>query len=448
MSHAYDFIVVGAGSAGCVLANRLSAHPANRVLLLEAGKRDRHPMIAMPLSWHMASSSPRFGWGYASEPEASSGGRVLPQPRGRLLGGTSSINGMMYSRGNAGDYDAWAQRGLTGWGYADILPYFRRSEQNWRGESLYHGGDGPLSVARNPAEPQIYPVMIETAERLGYAHLDDFHGASQEGFGMPDFNVRKGRRESSASAFLTPARGRPNLTVATGAHATRVLMEGKRASGVEYRQHGQLHQAMAREVILCGGAFNSPQLLQLSGIGDRTALQTVGIDTAHHLPAVGKNLQDHPLVPLVFGAARPFGFEKMLRLDRLVGAIARWVLTGKGPVGEAPLSVQGFVRVQPQSAWPDTQFQVVSRLACWRRPLLHSGGDPVASAGSRRCYITLCRSSSSAAHPARAAGGSSRPSIRARYVRLRPALLRSAAAGRSNQARNTARSGCGAAGHD
>jgi len=365
----YDVIVVGAGSAGCVIASRLCADPSVRVLLIEAGARyrHRHPLVRAPLGWHPVSDSRRFGWGFATEPEPATGNRVLPQPRGKLLGGTSSINGMMYSRGNRGDYDGWARSGLSGWSYDSVLPYFRRSESSWRGETTYHGAAGPMRVSANPKEPGIYPVMIETARQLGHSEVDDFHGPTQEGFGMPDFTTRGGRRESAATAFLIPALHRPNLTLATHAQVVRVRLEGATATGVDYVQHGRLTSAAAGEVILSGGAFGSPQMLLLSGIGQPDELGAAGVTVRHELPAVGRNLQDHPLVPAVFQGSRAFNFEKLLRLDRLTGSALRWLATGGGPVGEAPVSVQGFVQLRQETGFPDTQFQV-SHVSFMARP--------------------------------------------------------------------------------
>lgn len=368
----FDYVIVGAGSAGCALAARLAQDPACSVLLLEAGGDNRHLMIRVPLSWHAASVSPRFGWGYESEPEESTANRQLDQPRGKLMGGTSSINGMMYSRGNRGDYDGWAQMGLAGWSYEDVLPYFRRMETSWRGASHYHGDSGPVGVVGNPPNPVTYGPMIATAQALGYHENDDFHGPSQEGFGMPDFTVCKGERESSATAYLSDTAKLPNLTITTGATVTRVLRDGNAACGVEYSRGGQLHRVAAGEVILSGGAFNSPKLLLLSGIGPATELAAHGIETWQDLPQVGRNLQDHPLVPAIFRASQPLGFDSLLRLDRLALHCARWGLGKSGPLVDAPLSVQGYVRCNPASGhadpqYPDTQFQV-SHVSFQARP--------------------------------------------------------------------------------
>ncbi|HYK24893.1 MAG TPA: GMC family oxidoreductase N-terminal domain-containing protein [Steroidobacteraceae bacterium] len=377
---AFDYIIVGAGSAGCVLANRLSADPACTVLLIEAGGPDRgYRRMRMPLAWRDTFMNPRFGWGYQSEPEPHADGRRIPVPRGKVLGGSSSVNGMMYSRGHPADYDAWRDLGVSGWSFAEVLPYFRRAEANWRGESLYHGAEGPFTVARHITDQVIYPKLIAAAGKLGYKHLEDFHGAEVEGFSAPDFNVHRGRRASTASRYLRPALRRPNLIVETGALARRVLFDGDRATGIEYGHNGQIVRACAdREVILAAGAFNSPQLLLLSGVGPAAELEAVGIEPLHDLPGVGKGLQDHQSIGVVFEASGPVTFESQLRLDRLLLSVLRWQLFGTGPVADLPIGAQGFLRIRPDTAGADVQFLVspVSMLARpwfpgWRKGVGH-----------------------------------------------------------------------------
>jgi len=360
LSETFDHVVIGAGSAGCVLANRLSADPAHSVLLLEAGGADSQATVAAPLAWTTVMTNPKLGWGYFAEPEESVAGRALPQPRGKLLGGTSSINGMMYTRGAASDYDGWGQMGLTGWSYADILPYFKRAESNWRGEGAYHGGKGPLSVTPQPRDPFLTPRMIETGKNLGYPENTDFNGESQTGFGVPDFTVRKGRRASTSKAYLDPARGRRNLTIRTGALLSRVVIEGGRATGVEYLRDGKLERVAAGEVIVSGGAFGSPQMLMLSGVGPADHLREMGIEVALDHPGVGRNLQDHPLVLSVLQAAGAYALHEDLRLDRLALHSLQWSLFGSGRLAHNPLPVQGFVSLTPGQTTPDTQFQVSS----------------------------------------------------------------------------------------
>ncbi|HEY5410298.1 MAG TPA: GMC family oxidoreductase N-terminal domain-containing protein [Caulobacteraceae bacterium] len=354
----YDYIVIGAGSSGCVIAARLSEDPDVRVLVLEAGGKDDHPYIHMPLGFLRAMLVPRLTWGYMSEPIAQLDGRRLPLPRGKVLGGSSSINGLFYMRGHPRDYDTWRQMGCDGWGYADVLPYFKRMETSWRGAGKYHGGSGPLSVRPIDTKLLLHDPLMATAKNAGYPVSDDLSGEVPEGFSKGEVTIdRRGRRASAYRAYLHPALRRPNLTIETDALTTRVLIETGRAVGVEISQQGKLRQIRAeREVILCGGAFNSPQLLMLSGIGPADELTQQGIRPIVDLEGVGKNLSEHPNCMMRFNAKSPVTFLKELRYDRAALSAAQWALLGSGPFATQINSCNVVVRTAPGLEQPDIQL--------------------------------------------------------------------------------------------
>jgi choline dehydrogenase len=359
----FDYIVIGAGSAGCVLADRLSADPQNSVLVIEAGGKDRHPLVQLPMLMGRLMHSRLYNWQYETEPEPEFDNRRVYWPRGKALGGTSTINGMIYVRGNAHDYDRWAQMGLPGWSYAELLPYFRKSEGHVERRDAFHGETGALTVCRARGRNPLFDAFIEAGRQAGHKINDDFNGADQEGFGRYDFTIRKGRRCSTSKAFLRPAMARPNLSVATHALTRRILVENNKAVAVDFVENGQNRRVRAgREIILSAGAVNSPQLLMLSGIGNADELIRHDIGTVHHLPGVGKNLQDHVDVCVVYEVTRPVTLYSDLRIDRLMLSIAAGFLFGKGVATTFPYEGGAFLKSRPGLVAPDIQAHFMPAL--------------------------------------------------------------------------------------
>jgi choline dehydrogenase len=354
----FDYIIVGAGSAGCVLANRLTASGRYSVLLLEAGGRDRNIWIHIPLGYGKLFDNAKVNWLYASEPEPELNNRRIIQPRGKVLGGSSSINGLLYVRGQHEDFDHWRQLGNVGWGFADVLPYFKRAEDQERGADALHGAGGPLAVS-NVSEPHpLCEAFIDAARQAGFPRNDDFNGASQEGAGYFQLTAKNGRRWSTARGYLRPAARRPNLAVATDALATRVLFDGRRAVGVEYRQGESTISAHAdSEVILAGGAFNSPQLLQLSGIGPADLLRAHGIDVIADVPGVGADLQDHLQIRMQYRCTEPITMNDVVNhWHHRYRAGLRYVLSRKGLLTIGAGYAGAFLRTRPELDTPDVQI--------------------------------------------------------------------------------------------
>jgi choline dehydrogenase len=421
----YDFVIVGGGSAGSAMANRLSADPSNRVLVLEAGRPDYwwDVFIHMPAALAFPIGSRFYDWKYESEPEPFMGGRRIYHARGKVLGGSSSINGMIFQRGNPMDYERWAaDPGMETWDYAHCLPYFKRMETCLAGGDEFRGQDGPLVLERGPAENPLFTAFFEAVQQAGHPLTDDVNGRKQEGFARFDRNVHRGRRLSAARAYLHPVMHRPNLEVVTRAMVTKVNFDGARATGVEYRVRGKTERVTAGEVILCGGAFNTPQVLQLSGVGNADELRALGVDVVADLPGVGENMQDHLEVYIQHASKLPVSIQPWMAMWRrpLVGLM--WLFR-KGPGATNHFEAGGFLRSNDDVEWPNLMFHFLpiairydgSSPAGGHGYQVHIGPMYSNSMGSvkirstdprtsRSCASTTCRPSRIAASGSRRSG--------------------------------------------
>ncbi len=407
----FDYIVVGAGSAGSVLANRLSADPKYRVLVLEAG-RESHPWSRIPVGFAKLIDNPAANWLYSSEPDAGTGNRRIPVPRGKLLGGSSSINGMVFVRGQSQDYDTWAQLGNRGWSYREVLPIFRDMESyQGDGDDEYRGHNGPLKVTENNESGPIYDALIKAAGEIGIAYTKDYNGAAQDGIGMTQTTIRDGRRMSTAFCYLDPARGRPNLTIQANALTECLLIEGKRCVGVRYNVNGQPREARAtREVIVSAGSINSPQLLELSGIGQPELLQGLGIEVRHALKGVGENLRDHysPRMKWAIPPSLGMTYNDKARGLGLVWQALKYGLTKKGLLGLPASPIRAYVRTRPGLDAPDAAISWI--------PFLSTSNFKLAKQSGVTAIMNILRSESTGSIHVSSRSPNAPPAIRFNFL--------------------------------